>query len=152
MPSIESPFVDPSSVEPRAEQLAAFVDADPGPDAGPLRMVNLLKFRETARYVDDPDPGGTGAEAYDRYAEVALRKVSEHGGRIVTALEAGPHLVGDPDASWDQVVVVEYPDRAAFLDMISDPEYLAVLRHRDAGLERTELIPATVLMEDVSVE
>ncbi|MCZ7530381.1 MAG: DUF1330 domain-containing protein [Acidimicrobiia bacterium] len=152
MPPGEPLFVDPSSVEPTTQQLAAFVDADPGPGSGPLRMVNLLKFRETACYTDEPDPGGTGAEAYGRYAEVALRKVSERGGRIVTALEAGPHLVGDPDVSWDQVVVVEYPDRAAFLDMIADPEYLAVLRHRDAGLERTELIPATVLMEDVSVE
>lgn len=140
--------VEQSSIEPTGEQVAAFVESDPGAGSGPLRMVNLLKFRDTARYTDEPDPGGTGAEAYGRYAEVALRKVAERGGRVVTALEAGPHLIGEPCAAWDQVVIVEYPDRAAFLDMIADPEYLAVLRHRDAGLERTELIPATVLMDD----
>jgi hypothetical protein len=35
---------------------------------------------------------------------------------------------------------VRYPSRAAFLDMIADPEYLAATPHRDAGLERTALL------------
>lgn len=148
------------NVEPTPDQLAAFIDSDIGTGNEPLRMVNLLKFRDVADYAtdtgarsasddrDDPAPGATGEEAYALYAEVALRKVAERGGRVVTLLGCHPHLVGDPATSWDQVAIIEYPGREAFLDMVEDPEYVEALRHRTAGLERTELIPSSVLMED----
>lgn len=113
-------------VDPTGKQLEAFV-AD-APD-GPLVMVNLLKFADR--------------EAYYRYAAVALQKVSDRGGRVIVASDAWGGLIGDSD--WDEVAVVEYPTKAAFLDMLADPEYVAALEHRTAGLERTELIVTTAI-------
>ena len=48
---------------------------------------------------------------------------------------------------WDEVALVEYPDRAALIAMITAPEFLAVAHHREAGLEgqlniETTWIPA----------
>jgi uncharacterized protein (DUF1330 family) len=32
------------------------------------------------------------------------------------------------------VAIVEYPSRAAMLQMVQSPEYQAITKHRDAGL------------------
>ena len=44
---------------------------------------------------------------------------------------------------WDAIIVVRYPTRQAFLDMVSDEEYAEVHEHRAAALERAELIATT---------
>ncbi len=44
-----------------------------------------------------------------------------------------------PGSEWEQVVIVKYPSRAAFLDMFQDPEYLQALPYRDEGLDATLL-------------
>ena len=38
------------------------------------------------------------------------------------------------------MALVEYPSRAAFIDMVSQPEYTAAHEHREHGLEDTVLI------------
>ena len=49
-----------------------------------------------------------------------------------------------PEAGhWDRLILVFYPSRAAFLDMMKDPEYRAGLPHRTAGLKRTVLYAFT---------
>ena len=109
---------------------------------GPVVMLNLLRFRATAAYPDGRD-GGTGADAYGRYAEVAMRKVTERGGRLLYAAAADQTVIGPSHEKWDQIAIVEYPNRAAFLDMVQDPEYLDAHVHREAGLEDTRLIATT---------
>ena len=54
-----------NSVYPNKEQMAAFFE--PGP-AGPICMVNLLKFKPWAEYEDGRDTQLSGREAYDIYA------------------------------------------------------------------------------------
>ena len=44
-------------------------------------------------------------------------------------------------AAWDLVVLVEYPTRQAFLDMIGSPEYREIGRLRTEALVRGELHP-----------
>jgi uncharacterized protein (DUF1330 family) len=41
------------------------------------------------------------------------------------------------------VVLVKYPNRKAFLDMVSQPEYEKAREHREAGLERTVVVAMT---------
>lgn len=130
---------------------------DPSPDAmaqvladaerltGPVRMVNLLRFRDVADYGDLPDPAGdagpsTGAEAYGRYGEVAFAELVAVGAKPVYYGRADQLLVGPPDEHWDVVAIIEYPDRAAFLAMLQRPTYLAAVHHRLAGLADTRLI------------
>ena len=38
---------------------------------------------------------------------------------------------------------MKYPNRKAFLDMVSQPEYEKAHEHREAGLERTVVVAMT---------
>jgi uncharacterized protein (DUF1330 family) len=110
-------------------------------DEGPVVMLNLLKFKP------DAGQGETGREAYNRYAAVLDGMVREHGGRTLWVGDTGTLLVGDAEAQdWDAILLVEYPTRGAFVEMVSRPDYLAVHEHRERALERTLLLethPAT---------
>lgn len=114
--------------------------ADSEDKEGEVVMLNLLKFR--ARAADGA--GGSGADSYGRYAAEAVRKVEERGGRVVWMGRPDSVVIGDDDHDdWDAVVLVMYPNRSAFLDMISDPEYQKANEHREGGLERMKLIAMT---------
>ena len=52
---------------------------------------------------------------------------------------AASPLIGD--AGWDLVVLVEYPSRQAFLDMIGSAAYQEIGHLRTEALERAELHP-----------
>ncbi len=113
------------------EQLAEF--ARPGPD-GPIYMVNLLKFKERAEYADGRDAELSGAEAYARYGAAVASLVAEHGGRIIFSGAVNWLMIGQADELWDQVAVVEYPNRAALLAMSASEAYQEIAVHRSAGL------------------
>ena len=138
---------DYGDIGPTREQLRTLLSH---PGDGRVHMINLLKFREKAEYPAEHEfagaAGGTGSDAYARYGLVAIRKVAERGGRLVWMGIADQVLIGDLQ-EWDQVAILEYPDRAAFLDMIQDPEYRAAHVHREAGLERTALIAASPVVD-----
>jgi uncharacterized protein (DUF1330 family) len=129
-----------NSVVPSPEQLEAMVER--GPD-GPIVMVNLLKYRALAEYPGDKPEAKekiSGQDAYRRYGAVALKQLAKVGANIVWAGAQSLVFIGGPEQAWDEVVCVRYPSRAAFLGMISSPDYLAGTYHRDAGLERTGLL------------
>jgi len=137
-----------ASVDPSAAQIEKVV-ADSATITGPIRMINLLKFREEADYGDTADPAvsgkSTGAQAYARYGEVAMGQVQSVGGSQFYAGLADMTVIGPESESWDLVAIVEYPSRAAFLKMVSQPEYQACVYHRAAGLADTRLIMTTPL-------
>ena len=112
-------------------QLAGFVE--PGPD-GPIYMLNLLKFKNMAEYVDGRDTDLTGPEAYAIYGAAVVPMVMEHGGRLVFSGMVSWLMLGQADDMWDQVAVVEYPNRAALLAMSSSDAYAEISVHRTAGL------------------
>jgi uncharacterized protein (DUF1330 family) len=41
---------------------------------------------------------------------------------------------------WDAILIVEYPSPQAFIDMVTNQEYLEVHEHRAAALDRGDLI------------
>jgi hypothetical protein len=49
-------------------------------------------------------------------------------------------VIGPEDERWDLLVVARYPSRAAFLEMIGDPDFIAKHSHRAAALEDSRLI------------
>jgi uncharacterized protein (DUF1330 family) len=112
-------------ITPNVDQFQALATA---PDTGPVVMLNLLKFKEG------------GEDAYVRYGETAMRMVEERGGKVLWLGRAEQVLVGDPAEDWDMVGLVQYPSRAAFIEMVSTPEYLEAHAQRDAGLERTVVL------------
>ena len=114
-----------SAITPNLDQFQALAAA---PDQGPVVMLNLLKFK----------PGSE--ESYLRYGDAARAMIEERGGRLVWSGRAEQVLIGDPAAEWDAVLLVEYPSRSAFIEMVSSPAYLEAHADREAGLERTIVI------------
>jgi uncharacterized protein (DUF1330 family) len=112
------------------------------PDDAPIVMLNLLTFRDRADYGAGPDAGGdvTGAKAYERYAEAVLPLLFEVGGLPLWIGKGRATLIGPGHESWDELYLVWYPSRRAFLRMIKSPAYQAVMRHRTAALSDSRLI------------
>jgi uncharacterized protein (DUF1330 family) len=132
-------------LSPSEEQLRALLEADRD---GPLQFVNLLAFHERARYPAGHElagRGGSGADAYARYGAVALRHVTQRGGRL-TLLNAVLQGIIGPEGGWQQVAIMQYPNTGAFVDMTRDPDYVAALVHRDAGLARTLVLVTRPLL------
>ena len=124
-----------SAIRPNKDQ---FVELASSPDESPVVMLNLLKFKARAAGEE-----GSGADAYKRYGEAAVKMVEEQGGRVLWQGRADQILIGDPAQDWDSVVLVEYPSRKAFIEMVTKPKYEEAHEHREAGLERTILVAMT---------
>lgn len=118
---------EPVEAEPlNKEGFAAF--AERAADGKPLVMLNLLAFK----------PDG-GRERYEEYGDAVAPLLEKAGGRIGFVGEPGQALLGE--GSWDLVVLVEYPTRQAFLEMIGSAEYQAVGHLRTEALRKGELHP-----------
>jgi len=122
-------------ITPNAEQFRELATAS---ETGPVVMLNLLKFKPRA---DDGSSSG-GAE-YGRYGDAVVEMIEERGGKVLWNGRADQVLIGDPDEDWDAVVLVEYPSRKAFVDMVTTDEYNAAHSHREGGLERTIVVACT---------
>ena len=93
------------------------------PDTGPVVMVNLLRLRDRA--------------AYTRYSELAMPLIKARGGTVLWAGDGEAVAFGDAEADrWDYVVLVRYPSRAAFLDMMGSSEYAAANVHREQAVAK----------------
>ena len=123
------------------ERLRRFIEAD---DGKPVVMINLLRFRDQATYL----PGSneqpcTGAEAYARYGKLAAPHIGEAGARVIWRGKVRGLPIAPPEEDWDEALLVEYPSRKAFVDMISKPAYRALSTHRTAALADSRLIGST---------
>ena len=137
----------PGGVNPDEGQLRALLATD---GSRPLQFVNLLAYHQRAAYPADHElaaAGLSGADAYALYGLVALEQVTRRGGRLTLYNDVVHTFIG-PHQSWDQVAVMEYPGTEAFLDMIVDPDYMAALVHRDAGLAATVVMVTRSLLGD----
>lgn len=127
-----------AAIEPDPKRLSAFLA---GPEDGPIVMINLLRFRERADYpADFAAPACTGPEAYGRYSEGVQPLLAKAGGRPLWFGLVRGTVIAPGDESWDQAILVEYPSRKAFLDMVGSPAYQAIAPHRTAALADSRLI------------
>jgi len=120
------PTVPDLPEQPNEAGFAAF-SGRTGEDS-PVTMLNLLEFNAEG-----------GRERYAEYGEAVAPLLEKAGGRVVFAGEANPALLGE--GSWDTVLLVEYPNRKAFLEMIGSEDYLAIAHLRTEALVRGELHP-----------
>jgi uncharacterized protein (DUF1330 family) len=111
---------------PSPEGLAAFSKRTA--EESPVTMLNLLAFN-----------AGGGRERYVEYGAAVAPLLEKAGGRVIFAGEASPAVIGGE--SWDLVALVEYPTRAAFLEMVGSPDYAEIAHLRTEALERAELHP-----------
>lgn len=111
------------------------------PDDEPVVMLNMLRFRAQAAYREGSEHAAcSGREAYMRYGAIAVEHVRAVGGHTLWMGQAQKTLIGPGEDGWDQVLLVQYPSRKAFLMMAADPAYLACTEHRTAALEDSRLI------------
>ena len=108
------------------------------PQDHPVDMLNLVRLRQQARYEDERQ--ATGREAYDAYGRASRPIFERVGGTIIWSAEPQFMVIGPPDERWDIAFVASYPNGQAFLDMVYDRDYQAVVHHRQAAVETSRLI------------
>jgi uncharacterized protein (DUF1330 family) len=107
-------------LNPRAEQLRALPEEDHN---GPLHFLNLLAYREAARYPKGHELAPRklrGTEAYALYGAIALAHIEQRGGRLVAFNDVEQGMIGG-GTGWHQIAIMEYPNTDAFIDMLRDP-------------------------------
>lgn len=97
-------------------------------EEAPVTMLNLLAFHEDG-----------GRERYAEYGAAVAPLLERVGGRVAFAGEASTAMIGE--GSWDLILLVEYPSRGAFLEMVASPEYGEIAHLRTEALARAELHP-----------
>lgn len=116
-------------IDPRGADLKRYLAEDPG---GPVVMLNLLRFA----------PDG-GRERYAEYVEHFHRTSGPFGAEVLYLGDGLTALVAEPGQEWDAVLLVRYPSRQAFSDMIRDPAYQAGSHLRTEALTEAVLQATT---------
>ena len=117
------------AVDPRGADLKRYLAEDPG---GPVVMLNLLRFR----------PDG-GRERYAEYVAHFRATTSQFGVEVLYLGDGSTALVAEPGQAWDAVLLVRYPSRQAFSDMVRDPDYQRGTHLRSGALVEAVLQPTT---------
>ncbi len=117
-------------ITPTPEQLAALQGID---HTGPIWMLNLLRFNEG------------GAERYARYGDAVLPMVEKRGGKILFRAAARMTAIGPSDEQWDAMILVMYPSRDLFFEMLTSDEYQAIASLRNEALLDSRLVMTTEL-------
>ena len=124
------------------QQLATMAtEAEAKPD--PIHMLNMIRFRDVAEYRSHEAPDGpapSGREAYGTYSAHAIRFIEALGGTVAWMSPANTTMIGPKGEHWDTVLTVRYPNRAAFVEMITSPDYQAITHHRTAAVADSRLI------------
>ena len=79
------------------------------------RHAQLLRFK----------PDG-GAEEYARYGDAATPFLAGARAKIRYIGDIAATVIGNDE--WDRIVLVEYPNKQAFFDMTSNPDYPSEIR------------------------
>jgi uncharacterized protein (DUF1330 family) len=114
------------------------------PDGQPFAVINLLLYKEWADYL--PGTVGeklTGKQAYERYAELSIPFVNEVGGVPMWRGTLSANLIGPENERWDEVLIMQYPSRSAFQQMLANPGYKSIVFHRTAAVKDSRLYGAT---------
>ncbi|ROO89110.1 uncharacterized protein (DUF1330 family) [Actinocorallia herbida] len=116
------------AVDPTRQDLERLLAED---DGAPVVMLNLLRFA--------PE----GAALYAEYSKRAAPFLAKYGGTLLYAGAYSTPLVTSPDHTWDAILVVRYPTRDAFLQMIADPGYQEITPLRTRALSEAVLQATT---------
>jgi uncharacterized protein (DUF1330 family) len=114
------------AVNPTGANLKAFLTEDPDQ---PFVMLNLLRFADG------------GEQGYAAYLAHFVPHAEAVGASVIYYGRGLSPLVADDGQAWDAVLLVSYPTRRAFTDMVRDPTYQAGTRLRTSALVEAVLQP-----------
>jgi len=117
---------------PTDNQLSMLISGDLNK---PLTVVNFFKLRKKADTSLIHDKSMTGFEAFTKYAETSIPKVSEVGGRFILQGSVEGDLIGNNNPQWDIIAIGEYPRRECFIQLLEDDEYKNAFQYRQAAIE-----------------
>ncbi len=136
--------IEGQGIAPTAAEWQAVLNQ---PEDQAITLINFFKFAEQAHYAEGAnDPKAlTGQEAFQKYAEVSMPGLAKAGGKFLVTAPYGGTLVADPqqDEDWDLVVVGFYPNRASFLALYADADYIKAFQHRRAALAKQKVLFCT---------
>lgn len=127
------------AIDPTRESIQRF--AAEFPAGKPVLMLNLLRFREQAAYADPAVPACSGRQAYAEYSRLIEPILAAAGGEVQCIGRSFGALIAPPGEAWDELLLVRYPDKEAFLGMIRSEAYRAIVHHRSAALADSRLVP-----------
>ena len=114
------------------------------PDGQPFAIINLLLYKEWASYSPETVTEKlTGKQAYERYSELSVPFVNKVGGVPMWRGTFSINLIGPESEVWDEILIMQYPARSAFQQMLDDPEYKEIVFHRTAAVKDSRLYSAT---------
>jgi uncharacterized protein (DUF1330 family) len=139
------------AITPTKEQFSAFAHHQRD---GEVVMLNLLHFADGPEAETGDEVGtSTGKTAYRDYSEDVVRMVESRGGRVLWTGQPEQVLIGDDEHDgWDLVVLVSYPSRSAFIDMVTSPSYSESHTKRERGLDRTVLLACRPMANMVATD
>ena len=80
----------------------------------------------------------TDRAAYDRYQARFMEVFGRHTGTLLAADESPKVVEGQSDR--EKVVLMSFPDEAAFRDLVQSPEYQEISKDRRAGADTVVLL------------
>jgi len=113
-------------IDPERGDLERFFAKD---DRRPFVLVQLLRFAEGGR------------DKYLQYSASVQRITRSLGAQVLYAGECVDPLLAPSGQAWDAVVVVRYPNRAAYGKLQEDPAYQTIVHLRQEALRDAMLLP-----------
>ena len=123
------------NIDPSQAQFEQFKNL---PRDTPIMMLNLIELNEQANYQDGRE--ATGADAYKNYGNESQSIFSGVGGEIIWRGQPESIVIGPSDENWDVAFIARYPNAGAFLSMVTNPDYQAIVFHRQAAVKDSRLI------------
>jgi uncharacterized protein (DUF1330 family) len=114
------------AVNPSGADMKAFLAVDPDQ---PIVMLNLLRFAEG------------GAARYDEYLAHLAPHAAAVGATVLYYGHGAEPVVAEDGQAWDAVLLVSYPSRRAFSEMVRDPGYQQGTHLRTEALTEAVLQP-----------
>ncbi len=124
-----------SNIDPSNVQFEVFKGL---PRDAPMMMLNLIRLNQVANY--EGKTSSSGHDAYETYATQSASIFKGVGGEIIWRGRPESVLIGPSDEHWDIAFIARYPNAGSFLAMVTDPNYQAIVFHRQAAVKDSRLI------------
>jgi uncharacterized protein (DUF1330 family) len=123
-------------LKPTRDQIRTIVES---PLETPVVMLNLLKYADKAA----GEPKLSGEESYQKYGDEVRAHMEKVGAKLLWRGRVDSVVIGDDADAWDEVLLVEYPSRKAFIQMTSTQDYEKTGEHRTKALADSRLLAMT---------
>ena len=115
----------------------------PSEDDGPIAVLHVLRFGQDAKMDETP-------QDMEKYQEKAAEIALKNGLRISGWFGVEGTIVGD-GRKWDQVRFNTFPSKAAFMEVVNDPNRLeAQKKHREKAIADTYTLIVRTSVDNIA--